>query len=129
MTRINCIPVIELFDQHLMAEYREITRVSKLARILFDYGDFKLGTGHVKFFYNKGAYLSNRTQELYDECIKRGMNVQHKEYVHHIALLNEDWSPTIIDEMIIATRLNEKYDQKQHWYKFWGKPIKGGRCD
>ena len=27
MTRINIIPVQELFDQHLIAEYREITMV------------------------------------------------------------------------------------------------------
>ena len=114
---------MELLDQHLMAEYREITRVAKLARVLLDYGYFKLGTGHVKFFYNKGAYLSNRTQELYDECIKRGMNVQHKKYSSHIDILNKDWIPTVNDEMITATRLNEKYDQKPKWYKFWGNPL------
>jgi len=38
---------------------------------------FKLGTGHVKFFYNKLLYLKNRYTSLYDECIKRGFNVQN----------------------------------------------------
>ncbi len=37
---------------------------------------FKLGTGHVKFFYNKLLYLKNRYTSLYNECIKRGFNVQ-----------------------------------------------------
>jgi deoxyribonuclease (pyrimidine dimer) len=35
MTRINIIPVEELMDQHLVAEYREITMVpASLARTL-----------------------------------------------------------------------------------------------
>jgi len=129
MTRINCIPVNELTDQHLMAEYREITRVSKLARELSDYGHYKMGTGHIRFFYNKGQYLYNRTQQLYNECIKRGFKVQYKKYVLHAnPILNQNWYPTIDDEMINANRLNDKLDQKYSFYKFYGKHLnsKGG---
>ena len=38
---------------------------------------FKLGTDHVKFFYNKLLYLKPRYQTLYDECILRSYNVQN----------------------------------------------------
>lgn len=82
MTRINIIPVKFLTDQHLLAEYREITRVSKLARTPKQNETFpteyRLGTGHVKFFYNKGAYLQRRTAELYQECCERDFDVQEK---------------------------------------------------
>ena len=52
MTRINIIPVSELYDQHLIAEYREITMVpaaldrtlkSKIAQ------QYTLNKGHVYF--------------------------------------------------------------------------------
>ena len=78
MTRINCVPVRELSDKHLLAEYREITRVSKLSRTLADYGQYTMGAGHVKFFYDKGAYLLRRTDNLYWECRRRGFQVSRK---------------------------------------------------
>lgn len=117
MTRINTIPVQDLMDQHLIAEYREITRISKLARPLDDYGVYKMGAGHVKFFYNKGKYLRNRTQELYNECIKRGFNVTYKEYQLHPEGLNKDWSPTNEDKKINLVRINEKLNQKPDFYR------------
>lgn len=60
MTRINLVPVSELSDQHLIAEYRELPRIFNLvlnAQYKGKYPlDFKisdtylLGTGHVTFF-------------------------------------------------------------------------------
>jgi len=90
MTRINCIEVEDLADQHLLAEYREITRVAKLARPLDDYGQYCMGRGHVKFFYDKGAWLALRTEALYNECRARGFNVTHKTYHPHPKGLNND---------------------------------------
>ena len=68
MTRINIVPVKELMDQHLIAEYREITMVpASLSRTLaskkgLDYSkipkNYTLNRGHVYFFYDKGLYLS-----------------------------------------------------------------------
>lgn len=56
MTRVNCIPVQELTVKHLVAEYREIPRLFKLARILKP-NEFvplyTLGAGHCKLFYDK----------------------------------------------------------------------------
>jgi deoxyribonuclease (pyrimidine dimer) len=68
MIRINIIPVAELMDQHLIAEYREITMVPvSFTRTLssktgLDYRkipkSYILNKGHVYFFYDKGFYLS-----------------------------------------------------------------------
>lgn len=124
MTRINCVNVTELVDQHLLAEYREITRVSKLARPLPDYGVYKMGAGHVKFFYNKGAYLQKRTKQLYDECVARGFKVQQKEYPDHADGLHNDWEPGYEALSINYTRLAEKLAEKPYFYKYWGKPIR-----
>ena len=40
---------------------------------------FTLGTGHVKFFYNKLEYLHDRYLDLYNECLNRGYNVTNYE--------------------------------------------------
>ena len=83
MTRINVgIPPAELVNQHLIAEHREIKRIPNcIAKGKYNMegipDKFKLGTGHVKFFYNKLLYLKNRYISLYNECIKRGFNVQN----------------------------------------------------
>lgn len=50
MTRINVVPVFELSDQHLMAEYRELPRVIKQKINTTDAPRlYKLGLGHVKW--------------------------------------------------------------------------------
>jgi deoxyribonuclease (pyrimidine dimer) len=74
MTRINIVPLEELMDQHLIAEYREITMVpASIVRTLsskkgVDYKkilkSFTLNEGHVYFFYDKGFYLSKRYKLL-----------------------------------------------------------------
>lgn len=73
MTRINCIPVQELTDKHLIAEYRELPRVFKLARVCPEAPkEYTLGTGHVKFFYNKLGWCVIRQHQLVDEMKSRG---------------------------------------------------------
>ena len=77
MTRINIVPVKELMDQHLIAEYREITMVpGSLNRTLtskkgLDYkkiaDEFTLNSGHVYFFYDKGKYLHDRYDLIINE--------------------------------------------------------------
>ena len=88
MTRINIIPVSDLMDQHLIAEYREITMVpAALKRTLKSKSGFSkkkipakftLNTGHVYFFYNKGLYLDKRYNELVEEMMLRGFNPDSK---------------------------------------------------
>ena len=85
MTRINLVPPEELSDQHLVAEYREIFMVgSSLQRSLRSPNwektkksipkQFTLNKGHVKFFYDKGKYLSERYDELIKEMKRRKMS-------------------------------------------------------
>lgn len=102
MTRINLVPVEELTDQHLFAEFREIKMVPKsLRRSLeamtkrqmkhhLEYvqawnkslelvlkkvpKQFTLNTGHVSFFYDKGEYLHKRYLELRRELTARNIN-------------------------------------------------------
>ena len=73
MTRINVVPVTELTDKHLVAEYRELPRVFALARRATEApSSYVLGTGHVKFFYNKLYWCFMRQQELVKEMLQRG---------------------------------------------------------
>lgn len=73
MTRINCIPPEELHDPHLLAEYRELPRIFKLARP-HDAAPsrYTLGKGHVIFFYDKLGYLFERQKRIYKEMKNRG---------------------------------------------------------
>lgn len=79
MTRINVVPVTELCDKHLLAEYRELPRIMRLAREGNDIpAEYTLGTGHVKFFYNKLSFIIDRYKEIVKECKKRKFNIQHE---------------------------------------------------
>lgn len=82
MTRINVVPVSELCDQHLLAEHRELTRIpNAIAKGKFHLKgqpqEYKLGEGHVRFFFNKLTFLKHRYDELHQECQRRGFNVQY----------------------------------------------------
>jgi len=80
MTRINCgIEPIKLTDQHLIAELRELPRIFtavikkiKENKLIINIPPkFKLGSGHVTFFYNKCDYLKDRHQLLREEYYNR----------------------------------------------------------
>lgn len=123
MTRINTIDPTLLTDQHLFAEFREITRVSSLARVLPDYGQYCMGTGHVKFFYDKGEYLAKRLEALQAELDARGMNYTAKTYLSHNPGLNNDYEPTYRDHVCNVSRLCEKLSDKPAFYRYYGKPV------
>jgi deoxyribonuclease (pyrimidine dimer) len=99
VTRINCVPPRELCDQHLLAETRELPRVPR-AVLAGRYSlasmpeRYTLGTGHVRFFYNKLGYLAFRYQNLFDECKARGFKVKwaFPPNLFPVALCN-DWKP------------------------------------
>lgn len=71
---------------------------------------FKLGEGHVKFFYDKALYLKNRYEELYQECIQRGVNVTYfgDAWEGVPEELMNDYQPTESDRVIIRERINER---------------------
>jgi deoxyribonuclease (pyrimidine dimer) len=116
MTRINVsIPPSELNNKHLIAEHREIKRIPNMvssgkAKIINIPKEFTLGTGHVKFFYDKLEYLRKRYEELYEECLYRNFNVTYygnawdnipKQYMN-------DYIPTKKDGDIIRQRINDR---------------------
>ena len=116
MTRINVgIKPSELIRQHLLAEHREIKRIPNVIKsgrynMTGQPSKFKLGTGHVKFFYDKIGYLKRRYIELYEECVKRKYNVtDYTEAFDGIdkSLMN-DYTETPQDREILQTRINER---------------------
>ena len=119
MTRINVgIEPAELTDKHLMAEHREIKRIPNcVAKGKYNMDGipdkFKLGTGHVKFFYNKLLYLKFRYSQLYIECIKRGFNVQNyiSAWNNVPKELMNDYKVKANDIRIIRERINEKLNK------------------
>lgn len=120
MTRINCgIPPKELTKPHLIAEHREIKRIpnclSKGRYSLKGIPEhFKLGEGHVKFFYNKALYLKKRYEELYAECRHRNINVQYYggAWDGVPEELMNDYQPSDRDREIIRERIKERLDGK-----------------
>tara|TARA_Y100001970_G_scaffold219373_1_gene269154 strand:+ start:258 stop:671 length:414 start_codon:yes stop_codon:yes gene_type:complete len=131
MTRINIIPVQELFDQHLIAEYREITMVpAALNRTLNSKkgldiskipSNYTLNKGHVYFFYDKGQYLDKRYNQIINEMKKRGFNPDTKrKFPKNIFIENNlynDWLPNLKDYKIIKERIKSKIKEKPNWYR------------
>jgi hypothetical protein len=120
MTRINTsIPPKELNNRHLIAEHREIKRIPNMvasgrARIIDIPKEFTLGTGHVKFFYNKLEYLRKRYEDLYEECKIRNFNVTYygQAWDNIPKHLMNDYIPTKRDEEIIRQRISERINGK-----------------
>lgn len=115
MTRINCVPVGELSDKHLLAEYRELPRVFKLARECPGAPtEYTLGPGHVKFFYNKLNFLYERQWKIVEECKRRGFRVVHdnpNEFIQmhgHKTHLWNNWTPTAKAMEINRQRIKER---------------------
>ncbi|MFZ7155253.1 pyrimidine dimer DNA glycosylase/endonuclease V [Avibacterium avium] len=101
MTRINVVPPQELCDQHLLAEHRELTRIpNAVAKGKYNLAgqpaDYKLGEGHVRFFFNKLQFLKNRYDLLHQECKARGFKVQYfwPEDLPQDPSLWQDYQPT-----------------------------------
>ena len=119
MTRINAgYAVHRLCRQHLLAELREIKRIPNMITSgkanLDDIPDtFRLGKGHVKFFYNKIGYLFTRYIQLKWEAECRGYNVTDfsdsfiQVYRLHPELFN-DWEPTPEAKQLVEARINER---------------------
>lgn len=83
MTRVNVVPPKELSRLHLIAEYREIARIPALAYAAHLRGEkpadhpqtYRLGKGHVKFFYSRLKFVERRHGRLVIEMQRRGYKV------------------------------------------------------
>ena len=121
MTRINVgILPKELSNKHLIAEHREIKRIPNcIAKGKYNMEGqpdrFKLGKGHVKFFYDKLSYLKDRYVMRYDECVRRGFNVQN--YINAWDSIPKElmggYTPTENDRKLIQQRIIEN-DKKRN---------------
>lgn len=125
MTRINLTPVSDLYDQHLLAEHREIKRIPSVIKkwkynLEWQPTSYTMWTWHVKFFYDKLEFLKNRYIELYRECNSRWFKVEN--YIDNwddidLKLCN-DYIPTKEDIKVSQQRLNEKYRPNFYRYKW-----------
>ena len=121
MTRINVgINPKELTTKHLIAEHREIKRIPNAVvsgkAVIKDIPDsFRLGAGHIKFFYNKLGYLLERYKLIYAECLRRKFNVQ--DYSSAWSGVPEElmggYTPTKQDRLIVQERINSKLFRSQ----------------
>lgn len=120
MTRINCVEVSSLHNSHLVAEYRELPRVFKLAHNAAKKGfkqsidSYRMGEGHVKFFYDKLMYLATRHEQLVFEMKKRGyvtnivnVGLSWLDDTDNDNLWN-DWTPTTNDVKVNQDRINTR---------------------
>lgn len=132
MTRINLVPPAELATQHLFAEWREIKHVPKaLARSINARGldavlervppSFVLGTGHVMFFYTRGAYLARRYALLMQELRRRGVNFDEASafvWEHSDPRTMLDYVPTVEALSLVRARIAERIAARPDWYRW-----------
>lgn len=107
MTRINCIEPFRLSNQHLVAEYREMLRLrhAKVGRGGIPQS-YRVGAGHVKFFYDKGLYLIKRHRSLVDEMKRRNMrpNFELDLSAWPESAMN-DWEPCVNAKLVNLARI------------------------
>lgn len=144
MTRVNVVPVSELADQHLFAEFRELKMVPRsLNRSLASKASrfptfqqqvsavlcllpvtYRLGAGHVSFFYDKGLYLQNRYSDICRELARRGVNYDANALLDPLriftqdARLCKDYTPTPEALAENRARINERLQQRPGWYRW-----------
>lgn len=136
MTRINIVDVANLTDQHLFAEYREITRIFALVKVAQDKYSYvqivkkipptyRMGTGHVLFFYDKLAFIEKRYFALRDEVIERKFNITLKDDIVNFRQsidkrFYQDFVPSKSDIAVNVERIIDKIHAKPNWYKLLG---------
>lgn len=124
MTRINVVPPEELTDQHLLAEYRELPRVFRLARhVTGAPSAYTMGKGHVTFFYARTGFLARRQAALIAECLRRGFHVQHVEPPAPVEGLDEDWQPDAAALACNRRRLADRLGERPNFYTHCGRKV------
>lgn len=114
MTRINVgILPKELPSKLLLAELREIKRIPNTIHKSNTQNipsEFSLGTGHVRFFYDKGKYTYQRYLDLYQEALSRGFNVTDFSgaWNNYPKELFNDWESNQEHRKILIERINQR---------------------
>jgi deoxyribonuclease (pyrimidine dimer) len=140
MTRINLVPVGNLADQHLFAEWREIKMVPAALRrslrtrtptdILKNIPiRYTLNKGHVTFFYNKMQFLTDRYADLSNELLKRSYSLSKTgtfyQFMEDIPpMFNiSSWQPDKQEISVNVERIVTRISEKPGWYKYNGKKL------
>ena len=124
MTRVNVIPVYELSDQHLIAEYRELPRVIKQNINICNAPDcYTLGTGHMKWAARHWKYTINRFDELCQEMQYRGFAANYAssglgKYAFKFNGIAGNYNVSDKDIALNRARIKEKYNQKPDFYRW-----------
>lgn len=127
MTRINVVPVDELSDQWLLAEYRELPRVVKQNINISDApAEYCLGKGHMKWARRHLHYVLVRYLNICLEMKIRGFKPQYsyselKDYARNTLfpkMIFETYYETDKDIDINRQRLIEKYKMKPDFYRW-----------
>ena len=112
MTRINCIPASKLSRQHLTAEYREMLRLRHAyprKSTPCVPGSYRLGRGHVTFFYNKGGWLLHRHAQLRNEMKRRGYTVNYElDLSSWPQSAMGDWMPDVDAKLRSVARITNR---------------------
>lgn len=109
MTRINCVQPSELVDKHLFAEIRELPRLRHLRPRHNVPQSYRMGTGHVLFFMDKGKYLEQRHRSLLAEWHRRNHQC-------NIPALKLDWPDDFMNDWMpdkVAMNINRERIQER----------------
>lgn len=126
MTRINLIPVEELSDQHLIAEYHELPRVIKQKIDTTNAPErYCLGKGHVRWAKKHSLFCLDRYGEICDEMKHRGFkfNYEWSDLAYHAMQhcgyeIYNIYSVSNEDIKLSRDRIIEKIKQKPAWYRW-----------
>ena len=134
MTRINAfINPKTLTDQHLLAEYKEINQLcGQYANSLYKQGrgvippSFRLGTGHVSFFLDKGWWLASRFALVREEMIQRkfkteqqfNMKVWDRSDFNHWCPKDEEIK---LAKKLLTERISERILESKVEPRYYGK--------
>lgn len=135
MTRINAnIQPVDLIDQHLIAEYREIIRIpnviNKKGYVIKAYPQsFRLSTGHVLYFYNKIKFLHKRFLALKAEMNNRKINNNIDDspflpFINNTQLYNDIHDHELIEgNKLIVERILSNMSTMKREPLYYGKPL------
>ena len=124
MTRVNTVEPALLSGPHLVAEYREITRVFALSAAAHCKStvsvppSYRMGAGHVTFFYDKLGFIERRHRSLVEEMQRRGYKPTILEAAAGWrdkipAIAWRDWMPSAAD---VATNLARLVEREPEFY-------------
>lgn len=130
MTRINLVDPKLLSDQHLFAEWREMPRIATALQQRLVKGpftqvlsDYRLGTGHMVFFYDKMGFLSRRYKKITRELKTRGYTLTEYDsnpFAGFDKQYTKNYTPSPKEVNISKQRLIEKLKMRPTWYRYRG---------